>query len=471
MSNKSINPDNNIKEDSNNNSNHNSNNKLEHIELSLSEIKELENNQTKVLRILNKENNYDNKDNDQNICIIKKFNKEHKNNKDKELDEGEEDEEVEVVNVFDPDYDIILKANKFTYCGMIDENLMRNHLGINFYYSNEDMNENKIKRVYYGAWSENKKEGKGFLLEANLTHESSLNSNNTGSNIYDNLYFGEWKDNKRNGKGILITSINSKYLDISDFSKATYKAYIGEFEEDNFKKGLLITKDVKETNNNDSNSATKDEFLIYYGSFSSLQSKLSTENGLLYINETNSMFLGKIEDNKAIKGDIVQLNPDNYLLPFKKHFAYDINDKVNPLKEMTNPEQKAFVIGDNDSESNANNDEDSNAQSNVDDESLIRKVANKFSSVIEDKDYFYLYSKKEDKGTDIFKNKDVFSICHCLFTSVTNFVSESESKIRDSIKENEVLNLNTTFYFDYTSCFNEIIDKVLVKSEIEDLFI
>ena len=161
-----------------------------------------------------------------------------------------------------------IDSNSVKYIGYLTENLFKEYFG---YYKYENKDE------YIGEWKDDLKENKGMYFYFN--EENNL----------EEFYLGEWKNNFRNGKGIYIWKNSNEKI---PFDKSNFDVVIGDFENNDFKYGLTISK--------------KDNtFNIYKGKY---ENNKKNDNKAFFLENYNKAFYGNFINDEIISGRFITYN-------------------------------------------------------------------------------------------------------------------------------------------------------------------
>ena len=247
--------------------------------------------------------------------------------------------------------------NEDTYfLGILNDLFQRNGYCVNKY-SNGDS--------YFGYYSDDLRDKHGF-------YEFKPKIKNKIRN--QEFYFGLWNNDQRNNRGInLWISEPEKNIPFSNFDSSNFEAYIGLFENDNYKKGTFLSKN-------------EDDYFVYHGYFDS-DGNRNGDNCLFYSSTKEQCLYGEFIDNQFDNGYICK---------------YDDNGDVNDLCKFEEDE----II----------NEEDL-------DEKLVHDICLKlhvFRNVIMEKDYFgelynafgkaYNFKNNEMNDIDILNNDKYLDI-------------------------------------------------------------
>ena len=184
-----------------------------------------------------------------------------------------------------------IDSNSVKYIGYLTENLG--------YYKYENKDE------YIGEWKDDLKENKGMYFYFN--EENNL----------EEFYLGEWKNNFRNGKGIYIWKNSNEKI---PFDKSDFDVVIGDFENNDFKYGLTISK--------------KDNtFNIYKGKY---ENNKKNDNKAFFLENYNKAFYGNFINDEIISGRFITYNEKNEIINsfyFEKNNNNDYNFEKEKEKE------------------------------------------------------------------------------------------------------------------------------------------
>ena len=218
----------------------------------------MENNEIKfdILKIdakIKKDNVYEENDNKFQFCVD--YNPDNQKDDDEKTD--------------NPKYIAKINTKTFKYLGILSKNLKKELYGYNYYDNGDE---------YFGQWNKDKREGYGIYF-----------FKEEGGDSIKQIYIGEFKNNKKSGEGMYfhITKLGQE----EDLSiPIDYSLAIGNFIEDNFTKGIIISmKDGKRT--------------IYRGKINK-DGKKNDDHAELY-EDNNKIFHGIFKDNNMSEGRII----------------------------------------------------------------------------------------------------------------------------------------------------------------------
>ena len=187
-----------------------------------------------------------------------------------------------------------IDSNSVKYIGYLTENLFKEYFGYYKY-------ENKDEYIGEGEWKDDLKENKGMYFYFN--EENNL----------EEFYLGEWKNNFRNGKGIYIWKNSNEKI---PFDKSNFDVVIGDFENNDFKYGLTISK--------------KDNtFNIYKGKY---ENNKKNDNKAFFLENYNKAFYGNFINDEIISGRFITYN-EKYEIINSFYFEKNNNNDYNFEKE------------------------------------------------------------------------------------------------------------------------------------------
>jgi hypothetical protein len=201
-----------------------------------------------------------------------------------------------------------LTHDEFKYIGVLNTNLRRDMFGLNKYENND---------TYFGNYDKEAKSSHGIYLYAPKT-----------VNGFEEIeiYHGYWQNNKKHLKGIYIWK--KEKTNNQDYNKCDFEAYVGEFEYDNYKKGVLLSKQA-------------DHYYIYYGGFDQNGNK-NDNKAFYYYHNDNKVVIGKVVDNKLISGYIVYFENDTERII--KQICYIVVSSKGKVEQVKYQDEISAVI-------------------------------------------------------------------------------------------------------------------------------
>ena len=285
--------------------------------------------------------------------------------------------------------------------GIFDTNLKRQGFGYIEY----------EKDKYIGNWEQDLKNG--FGIYGYEKNEKNINKNSDINDFYtEEIYIGNWENDLKKGKGIYIFKKHKE----EDISEGDYDFLFGNFEDDKFQYGYIISKKdnskIIYKGKINENGEKNDEESFYFENFNNdikndnnINNK-STEE----IDNEKKGFFGEFKNNIMNKGRIIifdENDEENKTYYFEK---INNNDKINNNSEIIVDNKIEEEIDSKKlSEKNDDKDEyifdiekenDKNEKIKKENEFIIDKKLNK-DDIISDSFQFYI---------NIFKDLDIKSI-------------------------------------------------------------
>ena len=187
-----------------------------------------------------------------------------------------------------------ITKNNSSFIGILNNQFNREGYGLNKYENNDK---------YLGNFENDKRHKNGIYIWSPEIKDT---------NILTECYFGNWIDNKKEEKGIYLWL--SEENNNKNFETANFDAFIGEFENDMYKKGTYI---IKENN----------EYYLYHGNFDK-EGRKSDENAFFYSSKNNTLIHGEISKDIFRNGYIFIFNSESGSV---KEMAYCNFDKNGNL--------------------------------------------------------------------------------------------------------------------------------------------
>lgn len=170
---------------------------------------------------------------------------------------------------------IVCQKNK--YVGLLDQNLIRQKIGIH-QYDNGD--------IYVGEWKDNKRHGHGVYL-----HNVPLPK----KKVIIEMNMGKWVDDVFDKEGVYVWMEEPENND--DILNCDFQAFAGEFDFAKFKRGVYLTLLNK-------------KFYIYYGKFN--EGKKNDDCCYFYDNDLkiDRVFRGIIKDEVVQEGFFITFHKE-----------------------------------------------------------------------------------------------------------------------------------------------------------------
>jgi hypothetical protein len=189
------------------------------------------------------------------------------------------------------------------FLGVTNGLFEREGFGVNTY-SNGD--------YYFGYFSENERNKHGiYSFKPKIENNFILNE----------FYYGSWKDNFKDGYGIYLwLKENKTTKPFSDFSNASFKAYIGNISRDVFTKGTLLIKSVN-------------NYFVYHGNFN-VEGKKHGDLSFFYSAQKELLLYGSFENDNFISGFISTFNDEGNIIKICKYNKGELTERkdINPLE-------------------------------------------------------------------------------------------------------------------------------------------
>ena len=202
-----------------------------------------------------------------------------------EHEEDDEDDEDE-----NETYVTQIQKNNSTFIGILNNEFKREGYGLNILENGDE---------YLGYFENDQRSKHGIYIWA---------SERKGKNYFTEFYHGFWKENKKEKNGIYLWLEEPK--NNKEFDRANFDAYVGEFEDDSYKKGTYLSK-------------VGDEYYLYFGKFDR-EGKKSDDNAYFYSSKNDRLIHGRVSRDNFMNGYISMFDPESGLL---KELAYCTFDK------------------------------------------------------------------------------------------------------------------------------------------------
>lgn len=256
---------------------------------------------------------------------------------------------------------IVQNNNLFPFYLIVNNKFQRDDLCLNTY-SNGDS--------YFGFYQNDKRNSSGLYTFSSEKTES-------GKFRLTEYYLGSWENDLKKGKGIYLwlKERDKKEKSFSSYKLAVFQAYIGKFEDDKPKKGILLKKRAK-------------DFYIYYGKFGKDGTEKKGKNSFYYSYTLKQMYFGKFKGEKFVNGYVGKFDEQDKLVDIIKYYKKTMYEYEDIPKEEID---------------------------------FCTKAMNDFLKVIKAKDYFQIVYDEFNKVNEVkmmYKAEDVQGkygeICECL---------------------------------------------------------
>ena len=217
--------------------------------------------------------------------------------------------------------------------------------------------------------------------------------------ILTECYFGNWKNNKKEGNGMYIWL--SEPAKNTNFDEANFEAFVGEFDDDMYRRGTYLIKEG-------------DDYYLYHGNFDR-EGRKSDDSAFFYSSKNDTLIHGRVSRDVFRNGYILVFDSDSGSV---SEMAYCNFDKFGNLLDST---YKTNLL--------------------KEDREKEEKKISHFRNVILNVDYFgYIYDKykeifnficNEIESIDEFENPDKFKkiVKLCNDFNYNNIYSDIENKI------------------------------------------
>ena len=184
------------------------------------------------------------------------------------------------------------KFNKIPFIGVVNFEFKREGYCVNSYQNGDE---------YFGYYSNDERNKQGLYI-----YKPKIILNKFISRQY---YFGLWENDKKHGRGIYLwlkdnnntnDIYNKLYNPFNNFDKASFTAYVGEFEKNNFTRGTLLKK---EENN----------YFVYHGQLDTKNLKKNGKECFYYSAKLEEIFLGTFRNDIFVEGYVGKFNEDGEL--------------------------------------------------------------------------------------------------------------------------------------------------------------
>ena len=188
----------------------------------------------------------------------------------------------------------------FKFMGIVNLLFVRQGFGIN-------VHENGDK--YFGYYQDNLRNGQGIYSYLPEKKDNQLLSE---------FYYGCWKADLKDGYGIYLwLKEDASKKPFTDFDKASFQAFVGDAENDNFKKGTLLKKEG-------------DDYLVFHGTFNS-DGKREGQKCFCYSAALEELCFGEYLNDQFVKGYVALFDEEGNVKDFLKYTDGQIikKDKVD----------------------------------------------------------------------------------------------------------------------------------------------
>ena len=210
--------------------------------------------------------------------------------------ESESEEETEKENP--NSYLTEITKNNTSFIGFLDSQFKRKGYGL-INYENGDK--------YLGYFENDNRNKNGIYIWFPEIKNKKISTQ---------CYYGNWKNNKKEESGMYIWL--SEPIKNTNFDEANFECFIGEFQDDSYKRGSYLIKEG-------------DDYYLYHGNFDR-EGKKSDDFAFFYSSKNDTLFHGRISKDAFRSGYILIFDSDSGNV---KEMAYCNFDKSGNLIDST----------------------------------------------------------------------------------------------------------------------------------------
>jgi hypothetical protein len=274
----------------------------------------------------------------------------------------------------------ITKSN-MSFIGILNGKFEREGYGLNNF-SNGDQ--------YFGYFEHDLRSKHGIYFWAD---------EKKGNYIHNEVYYGFWKDNKKDNHGLYLWMDEPE--NNKEFDNANFDAFVGEIEEDKYKKGTYLSKKI-------------DDYYLYHGNFDE-NGRKTDDNAFFYSSKFDRLLKGKIVNDNFENGYVAFFDSETGLINDLVYCTFGGDGDVTSIKRKDEIDEK--------------------------EKETVEKEINDFRNVILEVDYFgNIYEKyKEIKefikehmiSLDVLDDKEKFPeiIKLCISYNYNNIYNDIEKKV------------------------------------------
>ena len=189
---------------------------------------------------------------------------------------------------------------------------------VNYSFKREGYCVNNYKNgdQYFGYYSNDKRNKQGFYTYIPKKLNNFL--------YMREYYFGLWKDDKKDSRGVYVwLKQNKKQINLINpfinFNDANFQAFVGEFNNDNFSKGTLLSKEGE-------------NYFVYHGTY--INNLQRHGNKCFYYSATlEQLLFGTFKNNVFVDGYVGKFNDDGELKNFIRYHNKAITNEENSLQK------------------------------------------------------------------------------------------------------------------------------------------
>ena len=207
--------------------------------------------------------------------------------------------------------------NNSVFIGVLNDYFERDGYGINTL-------ENGDK--YLGNYEKDKRNKHGLYFFA---------PEEKNDKIYKECYFGFWKENLKDKNGIYMWLEEPK--DNITYDNTDFDVYVGQIENDGFKKGTYLSK-------------IGEDYYLYHGNFD-YEGRKTDDNAYIYSSKHDRLLHGRIYEDVFIEGYISFFDPNTGLIIDLAHSTFDKDGNMKDIickedleKDKVDNEEKIMTL-------------------------------------------------------------------------------------------------------------------------------
>ena len=188
--------------------------------------------------------------------------------------------------------------NNSSFIGILNDYFQRDGYGINILENGDQ---------YFGNFEKDKRSKHGMYFFAPEEKDDK---------IYKECYFGFWKENLKDKNGIYMWLEEPK--DNATYDNSNVDVYIGQIENDGFKRGTYLSK-------------IEEDYYLYHGNFD-YEGRKTDDNAYIYSSKHDRLLHGRIYEDIFIEGYISFFDPNSGLIIDLAHSTFDKDGNMKDIK-------------------------------------------------------------------------------------------------------------------------------------------
>ena len=226
--------------------------------------------------------------------------------KEKVLAEIEKNEQYEDNGLFLKKYETDSDAIQFlttiskpnsSFIGILNEKFEREGYGLNNFENGDQ---------YLGNFSRDQRNGNGIYFWA---------PEQKGKVQLSECYYGFWENNQKEKNGIYLWLEEPENND--QFDSANFDAYVGEVENDTYKRGTYLSK-------------VGDDYYLYHGNFDT-EGRKTDDDAYFYSSKNDRLLHGKINRDNFVNGYVSFFDSSTGLLKDMAHCTFGKDGSVTKM--------------------------------------------------------------------------------------------------------------------------------------------